>query len=506
MSKQLLDTPSRHPFSLWGLADKTWQLLCEGALNAAAVPAAKVAEAAGQLRIITEDTTYSFPADRQDTETGLHCELRVKSDVFWIRLCTMSDLGFSEAYMYGEVECDDLISIFTIFLRNREKLQNLDSRFSYLFSLPQKLTSLRFINTLSNSRSNISAHYDISNKMFEGFLSEDMTYSCAIFKDLDGDLKLPLEVDISSRNKAEVKHSLPTPTGTPNNELQADEFIHDDELYEAQIRKIDHIIRCARIEPGQRVLEIGSGWGSLAIRVATQLPGTTVDTITLSVHQQSLARERIARAGADISSRVRVHLLDYRALPTEWAGLFDRVISIEMVEAVGREYLEEYFRVVNWALKPGTGIGVIQSITIPEARFERYTSEVDFIRKWVSYVLFPGGFLPTLTLLVQALTAGSRGRLVVDSVSNIGPHYARTLREWRRRFTARFEDVIEPALREDYPDVMAGEKGRREIEVFRRKWICNCYCEIGFTTRSLGDHIITFTREGNESFECSIFQ
>ncbi|THG94401.1 hypothetical protein EW145_g8147 [Phellinidium pouzarii] len=139
-------------------------------------------------------------------------------------------------------------------------------------------------------------------------------------------------------------------------------------------------------------------------------------------------------------------------MPAEWAGAFDRVVSVEMVEQVGREFLEEYWRVIDWALNPTTGVGVVQSITIPEA-------------------IFLGGFLPTLTLLVQSLSSGSKGRLVIDAVSNIGPHYARTLREWRRRFISHFPDVIEPALKAEYPDIMAGENGQREIEVFKRKWI-----------------------------------
>ncbi|KAH8113549.1 cyclopropane-fatty-acyl-phospholipid synthase [Phellopilus nigrolimitatus] len=505
MSEQLLDTPARHSFSMSGLVDRMWQSVREGAFQVAWSPVAKLAEAGvisvlqniteGHLRVITPSTTYSFPVAPNDSTEGLEAEIRVLSDVFWIRLATMNDLGFAEAYMFGEVDCDDLVSTFMIFLRNRERLQGLDSRLSYLSTLPQKLTSMRFLNTLGNARSNISAHYDISNKMFAGFLSEDMTYSCAIFKDLDGDIERPLLTNIPS-HMLKAKNGLLTPAPTPTNEPVTGET---DALHEAQLRKLDHIMRRARLAPGQRVLEIGSGWGALAVRIATRLPGTRVDTITLSVHQQALARARVAAAGADVAARVTVHLLDYRAMPPAWKGAFDRVVSVEMVEAVGREYLEEYWRVIDWALKTDVGVGVVQGITIPEARFERYVGEIDFIQKWV---IFPGGFLPTLSLLIQTLTAGSKGRLVVDSVSNIGPHYARTLREWRRRFLENFTDVIEPALREEYPDVMVGEKGRREIEVFKR----NCYCEVGFTTRSLGDHIITFTREGNESFNCSVFE
>lgn len=205
--------------------------------------------------------------------------------------------------------------------------------------------------------------------MFAGFLSEDMTYSCAIFKDLDSDLKTS-SFDLSKIQTCEskVKRALPTPTPTPTNEPFVEHSESPDELYEAQMRKLEHIIRQAQIRPGQRVLEIGSGWGSMAVKIAKEFAGTTVDTLTLSVHQQELARARILQAGPEVASRVKVHLLDYRALPKEWSGSFDRVVSVEMVEAVGREYLEEYFRVIDWALKPDIGVGVVQGITIPEAR------------------------------------------------------------------------------------------------------------------------------------------
>lgn len=205
--------------------------------------------------------------------------------------------------------------------------------------------------------------------MFSGFLSEDMTYSCAIFEELDGDLhSRPLDLSRIQSSENKLKKTLPTPTPTPTNEPLVEGAEMSDELHEAQMRKIDHIIHQARIGPNQRVLEIGSGWGSMAIRIAKENSNTTVDTITLSVHQQELARKRISLAGAEVAARVKVHLLDYRALPKEWAGTFDRVISVEMVEAVGKEYLEEYFRVIDWALKPDIGVGVIQGITIPEAR------------------------------------------------------------------------------------------------------------------------------------------
>ncbi|KAF5360726.1 hypothetical protein D9756_004655 [Leucocoprinus leucothites] len=558
MSSRILDVPAKHPFSLSALLDNAWNSLAEMAMQSGWTPLARLAEAAivslmrkitvGQLRVVTAENTYIFPLESptngvEDEKPVPKAELRVINDTFWVRLCAMGDLGFAEAYMYGDVECDDLVSLFQIFLDNRENLENMDSKFSFLFSVPQKLTSYRFLNTIGNSRSNISTHYDISNIMFASFLSQDMTYSCAIFEDLDSDLKGGITLGQCNRAKglkqlqngvaknmngggnvySKGNHNTnehfyrngtanghaynnatnghrPTNGYTPDGHLNGHANPEFDELYEAQMCKLDHIIRKAKIQEGHRVLEIGSGWGSMAIRIAKRIPGTRIDTITLSSQQQELAQKLIAAEG--LSARIQVHLMDYRSMPQN-----------------GKEYFDTYWRIVDWALKPRTGAGVVQVITIPEARWDRYRSEIDFIRKWsfwtdnsmptIMLLVFPGGILPTLSLLIDTLRSGSKGRLVVDSVSNIGPHYARTLREWRRRFLDRFDDVIVPALKAEHPSVMGdacGEQGSREIDVFKRKWLYYyCYCEIGFTTRTLGDHIITFAREGYQDFGCDIF-
>ncbi|KAF7298882.1 hypothetical protein MIND_00836200 [Mycena indigotica] len=511
MSDQLLDTPAKHPWSFSGLLDSAWNRISEAALKTGWTPVARISEAAvvalmqnmdrGSLRVLTYSHIYSFPAsgsEQDDTETK--AELRVLNDAFWIRLAMMGDLGFAEAYMYSDVECNDLVSLFNIFLANRKRLSNLDSKASYLFTLPQKLTSYRFLNTIGNSRSNISAHYDISNEMFAGFLSPDMTYSCAIFDDLDGDMKDGVEQSEWSGGQGLLRlGSKSTATATPTLSEPS-----TDELYEAQIRKLSHIIKKAKIEPGNRVLEIGSGWGSMAILIAQTVQDTTIDTLTLSVQQQTLARERIAAAG--LTDRINVHLMDYRNMPADWHGAFDRVISIEMIEAVGQEFLVKYWEVVDWALKLEGGIGCVQVITIPEARFDRYIREIDFIRKW-SMLSFSNAVLLPNPHDQFSLADGSFGRLTVDGVSNIGPHYARTLREWRRRFLYAFDSTIVPALRREYPDVMNGPRGKQEIEVFKRKWIYYyCYCEVGFTSRTLADHIITFTREGSTDYGCTVFE
>ena len=182
-----------------------------------------------------------------------------------------------------------------------------------------------------------------------------MTYSCAIFEDLDGDLKNSTH-DRGSWSGGEALERIGADRVFPASPST---------LHQAQLRKLRHIISKADIRPGHRVLEIGSGWGSLAIE-AVRLTGCTVDTITLSVHQQALAQQRIQEAGFD--DKIKVHLMDYRQMPDEWAGAFDRFVSIEMLEEVGKEFLNEYWKVVDWALKRKGGVGVVQVITIPEAR------------------------------------------------------------------------------------------------------------------------------------------
>ncbi|KAG0145703.1 hypothetical protein CROQUDRAFT_133599 [Cronartium quercuum f. sp. fusiforme G11] len=434
----------------------------------------------GELRVLTKEAIYTFGKSsvreegllQTDTtnQVDLRSEIRVINDAFWIRMFILSDLGFAESYMVGDIEVSDLDSLFKMFILNRSNLSEMSMTTSSIFSAINTLMNSRFINSISNSISNISAHYDISNEMFEAFLSNDMTYSCAYFNDQLGGLNGDLEIEKKSS-------------------IELNPF-EQDTLEQAQYAKLDLIIRKANLSTGDRVLEIGSGWGSLAIR-AVQQTGCQVDSITLSVEQKIYAERRIRSLGLENS--IRLHLLDYRNLPESFMGTFDRVISIEMIEAVGLEYLDTYFSIVERSLKPGRGIGVFQVITIPESRFERYRKEVDFIRKWI----FPGGILPTVTFMADAIAKGSKNRLIIDSIQNIGPHYARTLREWQRRFEASFDITIVPNLITTYPN-LAGQP--KQIEIFRRKWLYYfSYCAAGFSLRVLGDHIFTLTREGNLS-------
>jgi cyclopropane-fatty-acyl-phospholipid synthase len=223
-----------------------------------------------------------------------------------------------------------------VFLVNRGTLHDATTWISPLFAIVTCLLNTRFINTVSNSQQNIAAHYDISNSMFSAFLSPDMTYSCAIFV---------------------------SPT---------------ESLEKAQYNKLDRIIQQARIVSSDHVLEIGSGWGSFAIR-AVQSTGCSVTTLTLSIEQKALAEERIR--AARLQDKITVLLCDYRNHVA--AAPYDKIVSIEMIEAVGREYLATYFGKVNQLLKKDGGIAVFQVITMPETRYEQYCKDVDFMRKWV---------------------------------------------------------------------------------------------------------------------------
>jgi cyclopropane-fatty-acyl-phospholipid synthase len=216
-----------------------------------------------------------------------------------------------------------------------------------------------------------------------GFLSADLTYSCAIFSELDADLKIPdmkLESDFWStaeKTYDPIPHFDETSVSIPSSPSSSPPEYTFDDLNSAQMRKVRHIISKAQIKPGHRVLEIGSGWGTLAITIVRTIPDTQVDSLTLSVAQRDLAVERIKKEG--LEDRIRIHLMDYRSMPESWKGSFDRLVSVEMMEAVGREYMDTFWRQMNWAMNPKSSVGVVQCITLPEARmFSIFSSRRSF--------------------------------------------------------------------------------------------------------------------------------
>jgi cyclopropane-fatty-acyl-phospholipid synthase len=286
--------------------------------------------------------------------------------------------------------------------------------------LPSRLHHrvLRFLHANRPARSarNIQYHYDLSNDLYQLFLDDSLTYSCAVFE----------PADLS--------------------------------LAQAQTRKIDQICRRLELRPGLALLEIGSGWGAFAIHAARHY-GCRVTSLTLSRQQLELARERVAAAG--LEAAVDIRLCDYR----EISGSFDRIVSIEMFEAVGYEYYRVFFEQCDRLLRPG-GRMFLQTITVPDQRFERYRREFDWIRKYI----FPGGLLASAHAIATALMRYTDLR--IEWMQDIGPHYARTLRCWRERFLARRAEV----------DRLGFD------ERFHRMWeFYLASCEAAFATRHIGD-------------------
>ncbi len=340
------------------------------------------------------------------------------------------DLGAAEAYLDGEWTTDDLPGLVRLFARNAELLDR-DTWANRLAGAANRLVHARNRNSRTGSRRNIRAHYDLGNELYEAFLDPSMTYSCAIFE-----------------------------TG-------------DETLEEAQEKKLRRIAEKARIGPGDHVLEIGCGWGSFALLAAREY-GARVTGITLSTEQAARARERVEHEG--LSDRVEIRLVDYRDLPAE-GRTYDRVVSIEMLEAVGEEFLPGYFEVVDRLLAP-EGLAVIQSITVPDDRYARYRRRPDFIQKHV----FPGSHCPSVGAIVSAVAA--RSRFLVHHLEDIGAHYAETLRRWREAFLSNL-----PRVRRMGYD-----------ERFTRLWdFYLAYCEGGFAERRIGDVQVVLTRSGNRS-------
>ena len=360
------------------------------------------------------------------TKEGPQAALVIKAHRFFTRIALGGDIGLGEAFMHGEADSEDLVTLVRFFIRNREVFE--DGRFKS--ALANKALDwavhLRRRNTLHGSRRNIRRHYDLSNDFFRLFLDESMAYSCGIF-------------------------------ATPHASLEA-----------AQQEKFAMIMRKARLKPTDHVLEIGCGWGGFAMAAARQT-GCRVTGITVSPAQYALAQKRISAAG--LADRITIRLADYRHV----RGRYDKIISIEMLEAVGHAYYGRFFHGLERLLAPH-GIAVLQTITIPDPHYERYRRECDWIQKHI----FPGGLLPCLAVLTRAMTRHSQ--LVVDHLENIGDHYALTLAAWRQRFMSNADRAA--ALGFDH--------------VFQRKWhYYLASCEAAFRERVLGDLQLVLTREGN---------
>jgi len=347
---------------------------------------------------------------------------------FFRRLGASGLIGFGESYMAGDWDSPDLTGLLTVFAGHAAEL--VPPWLQRLRRLAVRRPPPGDLQTVAGARRNIGRHYDLSNELFALFLDETMTYSSALFE--------------------------ASADGTP---LAAAHLLAD-----AQRRKTDSLLDRAGAGPGCRLLEVGTGWGELAIRAAQR--GATVVTVTLSREQQALAGRRIAEAG--LAGRIRVELRDYRDVE----GTFDAIVSCEMVEAVGERYWDAYFTALDRLLAPGGRIG-LQTITMPHDRMLATRRTYTWIQKYI----FPGGLLPSLTAIDNSLTRQTRLRITART--DFGPHYAETLRIWRDRFGARADEVQRLGF----------------DEVFTRMWrFYLCYSEAGFRSGYIGVSQLTLAR------------
>lgn len=347
---------------------------------------------------------------------ALHATLQVRDRRFYAEAAFGGSVGAGESFMAGDWQVDDLTALVRILLVNRGVLDGLDGGWARLAEPARRALHALARNTRAGSRRNIAAHYDIGNDFFERFLDPTMMYSCAVFE-------------------------------RPGMSLE-----------DAQHAKLERLCRKLDLRPGDHLLEIGTGWGALALHAARH-HGCRVTTTTISREQHALARERIAAAG--LGDRITLLLEDYRQLE----GRYDKLVSVEMIEAVGHQYFDTFFRRCHELLVPG-GTMVLQSITIDDRLYAAARDSVDFIKRHV----FPGCCIPSVGALTASVVRAS-GLRIVD-LEDIGPHYATTLAAWRERLEANAD-----ALR-----------ARGYGDVLLRLWrFYLSYCEGGFAERTLGN-------------------
>ncbi|WNH49036.1 cyclopropane-fatty-acyl-phospholipid synthase [Stenotrophomonas aracearum] len=360
-----------------------------------------------------------------DAAAPLQVNVWVDNPAFYRAVAAQGSVGAGEAYIAGHWRCDNLVALVQLLVGNRALLDGMERGPARLGGwLLQGWNYLRR-NTREGSRRNIAAHYDLGNAFFSLFLSSDLMYSSALYAD-------------------------------PGDTLEA-----------ASQRKLARICEQLQLKPGDRVLEIGTGWGGFALYAALH-HGCHVTTTTISREQYALATERVARAG--LQDKVTLLLKDYRDLD----GQYDKLVSIEMIEAIGAQYLDTYFATLGRLLKP-EGLALLQAITIEDHRYQQALGSVDYIKRFV----FPGSFIPSLSAMLAAKTRSSD--LQVIGQHDFGQSYALTLRAWRRRFLSQL-----PAVRAQGFD-----------ERFIRLWeFYLAYCEGGFLERSIGVSQLLFARPG----------
>jgi cyclopropane-fatty-acyl-phospholipid synthase len=375
-----------------------------------------ISDALGEVRLGDADPEPGAPVAR----------LRVHDLDAYARIATGGSVGAAEAYMDGLWSCDELVDLVRLLVLNRDLLDAMEGGMARVSGWLLKGVHALRRNTRAGSKKNIAAHYDLGNTLFRLFLSDDLMYSSAIFAS-------PMET-----------------------------------LEQASFRKLERIGRKLDLKASDHLVEIGTGWGGMALHAAQRF-GCRVTTTTISKEQHALATERVA--GAGLSDRVTVLLEDYRDL----TGTYDKLVSIEMIEAIGHQYLDTYLAKCASLLKPD-GLALVQAITIEDHRYERALGDIDFIKRHI----FPGSFIPSISAITNAMARSTDLRLV--SQEDFGTSYALTLRRWRERFMANLAEVR--TLGYD--------------ERFIRMWeFYLAYCEGGFLERSIGVSHLMFAKPMN---------
>lgn len=367
------------------------------------------------LTIVLGDSTVTF-----GDGGALRATIRVHDPRLYRAVILGGHLGAAEAYFDGWWDADDLTAVVRILVRNRRVLDDLETGLARLAWPIRQAWHAANRNTRSGSRRNIAAHYDLGNDFFAQFLDDTLTYSCGIFEHPDSTLR------------------------------------------DASLAKYDRICQKLEINPDDHVLEIGTGWGGFAL-FATEHYGCRVTGTTISNEQYAFAKERAAKG--HLRDRITLLLRDYRDL----TGRFTKLVSIEMIEAVGHPYIDVFFEKCASLLERG-GAMALQAITVPDEYYDRLRRDVDFIKRYI----FPGSCLPSLALMRRA---AERHGLSLHHFEDIAQHYAVTLRRWRHNFLAHWDRLRQLGLTEE----------------FRRLWdFYFCYCEGGFSEGFLGDVQLIF--------------
>ncbi|NMP26418.1 class I SAM-dependent methyltransferase [Rahnella sp. SAP-1] len=374
------------------------------------------------LTLLEQNSEPLFFGDEHATLQG---QIEVQDQRVYRRVLLGGSIAAGESYIDGDWTTPNLTTVLQLLAENLSLVDKIESRLSWLSSPAHSLIHFFRRNSPEQARKNISAHYDLGNDFYQGFLDNQMLYSSAWYQE---------------------------------NAMT---------LEQAQEAKMRRLCDQLALRAEDHLLEIGTGWGAMAEFAAREY-GCQVTTTTISREQFEFASQRIAQAG--LSDRVTVLFEDYRVLN----GQYDKLVSIEMIEAVGKRYLPTFFKRCHALLKP-KGRMALQAITIADQRYKHYSRNVDFIQRYI----FPGGFLPSISAMTDSMSRHTG--LVVRDLFDIGNDYARTLHEWRERVIHYWN----------------GQNARYTDERFRRLWLFYlCYCEAGFRARTISTVQLTAERRG----------